>query len=304
MSRKNPLGRGLGALLENYSNEEITSRYSSPEPASPPGKVFNIPLSNIETNPFQPRTSFDDRLLQELAQSIKEVGLIQPVTVRKTGVDRYQLISGERRYLASKICGLTEIPAYVRIADDKEMLGLALIENVQREDLDAIEIALGFERLIDECGFTHEELSRKMGKDRSTITNFLRLLKLPAVIQLALKQKKISMAHARTLIAVEDTSRQLEYFDRILTHELSVRETEHLVKEFKRTGRSTPEHDSDNLHSQPVSSSEKSRAIIYAISRKTGTDVNIRMNNKGGGRIVIPFESEEKLLAIASALGI
>ena len=206
---KSALGRGLGALLEN-AKTDITTKAT--ENAAVVGTIAMIPVKNIEANPFQPRTDFEETALQELVDSIKEHGIIQPVTVRKLGFDKYQLISGERRFRSSQLVGLKEIPAYVRIANDQAMLEMALVENIQRADLNPIEVALSYKRLIDECNITQEQLADKVSKQRSTVTNFLRLLKLPAELQLGLKDKLITMGHARALINIEDKDLQLALF--------------------------------------------------------------------------------------------
>src|SRR6188768_2770008 len=210
MNKKPALGRGLSALLEN-AKTDITTK-SVGETAAVVNTVSNIKLKHIETNPFQPRSNFEENALQELSESIRQHGIIQPITVRKLGYDRFQLISGERRFRASQMAGLTEVPAYIRIADDQEMLEMALVENIQREDLDPIEVSLSYKRLIDECNLTQEQLSEKVGKQRSTVTNFLRLLKLPAPIQKSLRDNEISMGHAKALINIDNEDRQLAIF--------------------------------------------------------------------------------------------
>ena len=212
--KKNVLGRGLSALLEN-ANTDITSNKLEGE-GKVVGAVANIEISQIETNPFQPRTNFEEDALNELAASIKEHGIIQPITVRKLGYDKYQLISGERRFRASQLAGLTNVPAYIRIANDQAMLEMALVENIQREELDAIEVAISYKRLIDECDLTQEQLSQKVSKQRSTITNYLRLLKLPVEIQLAIRNGDVSMGHARALISIENEDTQLDIYNQIV----------------------------------------------------------------------------------------
>ncbi|MBK6836730.1 MAG: ParB/RepB/Spo0J family partition protein [Bacteroidetes bacterium] len=224
---KSALGRGLGALLEN-AKTDITTKAT--ENAAVVGTIAMIPVKNIEANPFQPRTDFEETALQELVDSIKEHGIIQPVTVRKLGFDKYQLISGERRFRSSQLVGLKEIPAYVRIANDQAMLEMALVENIQRADLNPIEVALSYKRLIDECNITQEQLADKVSKQRSTVTNFLRLLKLPAELQLGLKDKLITMGHARALINIEDKDLQLALFAKAVEENLSVRDIEELAK--------------------------------------------------------------------------
>src|SRR3954468_7298444 len=210
MRKKPALGRGLSALLENARTDITTKNIG--DNAAVVNSVSVIKIKNIETNPFQPRTNFEETALQELSDSIKQHGIIQPITVRKLGYDRYQLISGERRFRASQMAELTEIPAYIRIADDQEMLEMALVENIQREDLDPIEVALSYKRLIDECNLTQEQMSEKVGKQRSTVTNFLRLLKLPPAVQKALRDRDITMGHAKALIIIDNEDRQLAIF--------------------------------------------------------------------------------------------
>ena len=222
VNKKRALGRGLSALLEN-ANTDITTRLSSDENATL-GSIAEVSISAIEANPFQPRSLFEEEALVELSESIKTYGIIQPVTLRKMGNDHFQLISGERRFRASQIAGLDKIPAYIRVADDQTMLEMALVENIQRENLDAIEIAISYKRLMEECNLTQESLSQKVSKKRSTVTNYLRLLKLPAEIQLGIRKSLISMGHARALVAIEDIDQQLFLFERVVNEELSVRQ--------------------------------------------------------------------------------
>src|SRR3954465_3723509 len=227
-NKKPALGRGLSALLEN-AKTDITSKHVG-DGAPTVNSVSTIKIKSIEANPFQPRTNFEETALQELSDSIKQHGIIQPLTVRKLGYDRYQLISGERRFRASQMASLTEVPAYIRIADYQEMLEMALVENIQREDLDPIEVSLSYKRLIDECNLTQEQLSEKVGKQRSTVTNFLRLLKLPAPIQKSLRDGEITMGHAKALINIDNEDRQLAIFALALEQELSVRQMEELAR--------------------------------------------------------------------------
>ncbi len=226
--KKPALGRGLSALLENAKTDITTKHLGENSPQV--GSVAMIRIKNIETNPFQPRTNFEENALQELSDSIKQHGIIQPITLRKLGYDNYQLISGERRFRASQLAGLHEIPAYVRIANDQAMLEMALVENIQREDLDPIEVALSYKRLIDECDLTQEGLSEKVGKQRSTVTNFLRLLKLSAPIQKAIRDREITMGHAKALINIDNDDRQLAIFALCLEQDLSVRQIEDLAR--------------------------------------------------------------------------
>jgi ParB family chromosome partitioning protein len=250
-----------------------------------------LAISDIEANPFQPRTKFDEAALEELAQSIRELGIIQPLTVRKLSTKRYQLISGERRFRASQLAGLEEVPAYVRTADDQAMLEMALVENIQRENLDPIEIAISYQRLIEEIGLTQEGLSEKVGKKRSTVTNYLRLLKLPAEIQVGLIEHKISMGHARALISAGDEDEQLKWFRQILAQDLSVRKTEALVR---------GEAPAANTKRTPALPEDVEDAQD-ALRERYGTRASIKF--KGGkGKIEIPFASEAELRALSKQL--
>src|SRR5512139_337296 len=221
MTQKNALGRGLGALIDGVEKEVLEKKV---EPN------LDISLDSIDGNPFQPRSHFDEQALEELAGSIRKLGIVQPLTVRETGNGRYQLIGGERRLRAARLAGLTHVPAYIRTADDQAMLELALVENIQREDLDPIEVAISFQRLIEECRMTQEQLSDRVGKQRSTIANYLRLLKLPAEIQLGIRNKQVMMGHARTLINIEDPKKQIGIYYKIVDGDLSVRQAEDLVR--------------------------------------------------------------------------
>jgi ParB family chromosome partitioning protein len=282
-NKKSVLGRGLSALLEN-ENTDVTSR-SNTNGSTLVGAVANIDLDKIEANPFQPRTHFEEEALQELAHSIKEQGIIQPVTVRKLGYDNYQLISGERRFKASKLAGLKTIPAYIRIANDQAMLEMAIVENIQRENLNAIEIAISYQRLLEECSLTQDELSNKLGKNRSTVSNYLRMLKLPPEIQIGIRDGKITMGHARAIINIEDPEAQLAIYHDILNGELSVRKVEELARTKKST-KTKPE-------ARPVSSEFAS--IQNHLSERFHTKVALVQDNKGKGKIVIPYLSQEDL---------
>jgi ParB family transcriptional regulator, chromosome partitioning protein len=287
-TKRNALGRGLSALLEN-SDTDVTSK-TGLETSGVVGSVAQIPLDQIDPNPFQPRTEFDANALAELANSIKHQGIIQPVTVRKLGYDRYQIISGERRFKASKIAGLTSIPAYIRVANDQGMLEMALVENIQRQDLNALEIALSYKRLIDECTLTQEELSDRVGKNRSTVTNFLRLLKLPPEIQAAIRDGKITMGHARAILGVDDISKQLMIFREIIGKQLSVRDVEDLARESgnKSTSRKHTEKNKNQL------SFEFSK-IQNILTSHFGTKIQLQRADNGSGKIVIPFGNDEDL---------
>ena len=295
MSKKPALGRGLSALLEN-AKTDITTRNIG-ENAPVVNSVSQISLKNIETNPFQPRTNFEENALQELSDSIKQHGIIRPLTVRKLGYDRYQLISGERRFRASQMAGLSSVPAYVRVADDQEMLEMALVENIQREDLDPIEVSLSYKRLIDECNLTQEQLSEKVGKQRSTVTNFLRLLKLPAPIQKALRDREISMGHAKALINIDNEDRQLAIFALAIEQELSVRQIEDLARGEKL--KVTPKV---SRVERPLSMEDK--VIAKNLDKIFNKSYQFRRNSKGGGSLTLTFSNDNELQHIISFFGL
>ncbi len=282
-AKKQPaLGRGLGALLQN-SNTDITS--SSGITA---GSVSLIPIEAIEANPFNPRTSFEKEALEELAKSIEVHGIIQPLTVRKMGRDNYQLISGERRFRASQLAGLKEVPAYVRIANDQTMLEMALVENIQREDLNAIEVAISYQRLMDECNMTQEQLSEKIAKSRSNIANYLRLLKLPDLIQAGVRDNLISMGHARALVAISDPIEQKRLFDEVVAQQLSVRDIENLIK-----AGSTNTSTTSPKKAVKLSSTQESYRTF--LSERLATKVGIEKSENGNGKVVLHFSSDKEL---------
>jgi ParB family chromosome partitioning protein len=288
--KRNALGRGLSALLENASTDVTTSE---PKPAN---SISEILISQIEANPFQPRTEFEEVALLELSESIKVHGIIQPITVRKMGYDTYQIISGERRTRASIIAGLTRIPAYVRVANDQEMLEMALIENIQREELNPIEISLSYKRLIDECSLKQDELGERVGKNRTTVNNYLRLLKLPDTIQSALKEKAITMGHARAIINVEDPQKQEWMLEQMLANELSVRDVESLAREENTTASKKAD--------KPVAQ-KKTEALVEfqrSLSDRFDTKISIKADDKGRGAIKIPFRSQTDLQRILDML--
>ena len=313
MAKKSALGKGLGALIKQ-SETELSERqvYSTDK----------IDIEKIETNPYQPRTNFDRESLEELAASIKLLGIIQPITVREIDDGKFQIISGERRYRASQMAGLTEIPAYIRHADDNNMLEMALVENIQREDLDAIEIAISYQRLIDECQLTQENMSERVGKKRSTIANYLRLLKLPAEIQFAIRQKQISMGHARALVNIEETDRQLQLFHQMIENELSVRQVEMAVRQINRPEEAEPEVElkpeetivseiktnkssdnevvfyEDSQPSENVPADEEEQKMKESLSRYFGAKVDLKRNASGAGRLVITFHTDAELQRI------
>ena len=275
------LGRGLDSILQSPETD-ITSRDISGDFVA--GAVAEIDINLIETNPFQPRTEFDETALRELAQSIKEQGVIQPVTVRKLGYNKYQLISGERRLRASKMAGLTKIPAFIRVANDEQMLELALIENIHRENLNAIEVAISYQRLIDECNLTQEEVSEKVGKSRSAVANFLRLLKLPPEVQLAIRDGHISMGHARALININDKEEQLKLLQQIIMDEMTVRQTEEMADKAK--GKADKERKQTNFIP------EHFKSKIKTLSQTLNTKVKVKRDIKGHGSVVIDFKDE------------
>ena len=284
MSNKKPaLGRGLSALLEN-ADTDISSKSFAENASEILGSIAQLRLEEIEANPFQPRTNFEEESLKELASSIRELGIIQPVTVRKTGYKRYQLISGERRFRASKLANVETIPAYIRVANDQELLEMALVENIQRESLDAIEISISFQRLIEECNLTQEKMSERVGKKRSTITNYLRLLKLPAEVQLAIRNKEISMGHARALVNVADHVELLKLFRKTMTDGLSVRKVEELAQNLK------PRTPAAKRNSHALSYTEQK--FVSSLEGYLGSKITMRRAADGSGTIVIPFESE------------
>ena len=281
MAKKNVLGRGLGALIEEAEPEVILEKAVG-------GAEVNIDL--IETNPFQPRTVFDQQALEELAVSIKEVGVIQPITVRERGNGRYQLITGERRYRAARIAELTSIPAYIRTANDQGMLEMALVENIQREDLNAVDIAISYQRLVEECDLTQENLSLRVGKKRATVANYLRLLKLPAEIQIGIRNDKITMGHARALVAIDDPRDQLKLFYKIIEEDLSVRKAEDLARKLEhdlvnRPKETLPQNDLP----QPYEELKNQLADFFS------SKIEFRRNSKGSGKITIPFSSDDEL---------
>lgn len=287
MAKRNALGKGLGALIEDAGNENNGYQVDS---------VNEIEIDKIEVNPYQPRTTFNEEALSELASSIKEIGVIQPITVRKISEDKFQLITGERRFRASKLAGIKKIPAFIRVADDQAMLEMALVENIQREDLDAIEVAISYQRLIEECKLTQENLSGRVGKKRTTISNYLRLLKLPAEIQLGIRDRKISMGHARALINIEDPEKQLKAYYRIIDEGLSVRKTEEMIRKVNESTKNTKSR--NNKKHLP----EEYKQLKEHLADQFKTNVDFKRNDNGRGKIIIPFKSDEDLERIMSLL--
>ena len=286
------MGRGLSALLKDPKND--ISSASDKNADKVVGNIVELDIDSIEVNPFQPRTSFNEEALNELAVSIKELGVIQPITVRKLEFNKYQLVSGERRFRASKRIGLKVIPAYIRIANDQESLEMALVENIQRQDLDPIEIALSYQRLIDEINLTQEQMSERVGKKRSTIANYLRLLKLDPIIQTGIRDGFVSMGHGRALINIDDAEKQLTIYEKVVSNGLSVRATEKLVKEFKETNQKTVP--------KVTKTPEYISKSVQQFSEIFDTKVNVTMAANGKGKIAIAFKNEEEFNRIKNLI--
>lgn len=286
--KKSALGKGLSALLSNDATD-ITSKSELASAPAIAGSVANIAIDKIETNPFQPRTDFEETALKELSESIRQQGIIQPITVRKMGYDKYQIISGERRFRASKLAGLEIIPAYVRIANDQAMLEMALVENIQRENLNPIEIGISYKRLVDECNLSQEQLAEKVGKDRSTVTNYMRLLRLPPKIQAAIRDGQLSMGHARAIINVDDIGMQLKIYDDIITNNLSVRKVEELVR------LTTGKKGKGGRPGKAAGSDFEYKNIQDRLSSFYETKVELKQGAKGTGKIILSYYSTDDL---------
>jgi ParB family transcriptional regulator, chromosome partitioning protein len=290
------MGRGVSALFKDKTTDINSIEDKNANVIV--GNIIEIEIETIEINPFQPRTNFNEESLQELSSSIKELGVIQPITVRKTEFNKFQLISGERRLRASKLAGLKTIPAYIRIANDNDSLIMALVENIQRTDLDPIEIALSYQRLIDEIQLTQEQMSEKVGKNRSTIANYLRLLKLDPMIQTGIRDEFISMGHGRAIITIDDLDVQLSIYNKIITDNLSVRETEALVKEYqegKKEGKKITPKPSEKAFE--LSDDHKNK-----LNQFFGNLVDVNISSKGNGKIMIPFKNEKDLERILNLI--
>ena len=296
--QKKALGRGLSAILSNPKTD-ITQTATKNLISTPLGSVGKIKLNTIQVNPFQPRTHFNKEALKELALSIKELGVIQPITVRKLGYDKYQLISGERRFRASKLAGLNTIPAYIRVANDQEMLEMALVENIQRKNLDALEIALSYQLLIDECQLTQEKLSQRVGKKRSTVTNYLRLLRLNPIIQAGIQDEMIGIGHAKTLLNIENENQQLELYKNIITNSLSVRQTESIAKKLKSSDDGQI-NKSNSPHNTPLPFSIQK--LSNEFERITSCKTEINMQKNGKGKLIVSFKNEEQLQQLIECL--
>lgn len=295
-TKKQALGRGLSALLKDPEND--IQSVSDKNADKVIGNVVELDINAIEVNPFQPRSNFNDDTLEELASSIRELGIIQPITVRKLDFNKFQLVSGERRFRASKLVGLETIPAYIRIANDQESLEMALVENIQRQDLDPIEIALSYQRLTDEINITQEKLSERVGKKRSTITNYMRLLKLDPIIQTGMRDGFVSMGHGRALVNIDKKKDQISIYEKIVAEGLSVRETEQLVKTFKT---------SKNVSGANIKSTKKElpgyiSKNIDSITKNLSVKVDITSSPSGKGKIVIPFYSKEEFQRLKKIL--
>lgn len=288
LAKKQAMGRGLSALLKDPENDikSVTDKNAD----KVVGNIIELEIDSIEINPFQPRTNFNEDSLQELATSIRELGVIQPITVRKMDFNKYQLISGERRLRASKLLGLKTVPAYIRLADDNESLTMALVENIQRHDLDPIEIALSYQRLMDEIQLTQEQVSDRVGKKRSTVANYMRLLKLDPIIQTGIRDGFISMGHGRAIINIENLDDQANIYQKIVSENLSVRETEALVKAYHE---GTPEKQSATTAKATVASFEVDTEDKKTFNDYFGTKVDVKVAGNGKGKITIPFHSEE-----------
>jgi ParB family chromosome partitioning protein len=287
-TKKNALGRGLGALIEGVEKEVLEKKVEA---------NLDIAVDSIDANPFQPRSSFDQQALEELAASIRKLGIVQPLTVRESADGRYQLIAGERRLRAARLAGLTHVPAYVRTADDQAMLELALVENIQREDLDAVEVAISFQRLIEECRLTQEQLSERVGKQRSTVANYLRLLRLPAEIQLGIRNKHLMMGHARTLVNIDDPKKQIGVYYKIIEGELSVRQAEELVRHLQSEKAKDP-----GKAERKKKLNNDFTELSGHLARLFSSKVTFRINEQGRGKIVIPFENSEEMERILGVI--
>ncbi|WP_114749463.1 ParB/RepB/Spo0J family partition protein [Pleomorphovibrio marinus] len=297
--KRKALGRGLGALLQDSPQKKSSGETT--ETVHPVAGIYEIPMENIQVNPFQPRVHFDKGALEELADSIKVQGIIQPITVRKLEDNEFQLISGERRFQASKMAGLEAIPAYVRTANDQQMLEMALIENIQRENLNALEIAHSYQRLLSECSLKQEQLGDRVGKNRTTVNNYLRLLKLPPDIQAGIRDQRISMGHARALVNIEDVDKQLAIFKKTLAEELSVRKVEALVKELNSPKPLAGEKEKSDTDTDPVKKYELGK-LQQKLASHFGTKVSLKSDGKEKGEIKIPFHSTDDLNRILEIL--
>ncbi len=292
--KRKAMGRGLSALLKDTGEVNSAADINADKIV---GAIAEIEIEKIHPNPDQPRTQFSKEALEELAISIRELGIIQPITVRKNSNDSFTIISGERRYRASKLAGLETLPAYIRLADDQTMLEMALVENIQREELDSIEIALSYQRLIDECNLTQEAMSDRVGKKRSTVTNYLRLLKLQPIVQAGLRDKMISMGHARAIVSVENEEDQMKIYENIIAKDLSVRQVEDAVRKLRQA-----ENETSGTKTAIPTLPEKYVEVQESLSSKLESDVSLSRSKRGKGKIVIPFKNDKDFERILSLL--
>jgi len=295
---KEQLGKGIRALLSGIDEENPVKNINPQKVKKVLNTIVDVPLNQIEVNPYQPRKHFDETALNELANSIKIHGIVQPVTVRRSGGGKFQLIAGERRYRAAKIAGIKALPAYIRLADDQQMLEIGLIENIQREDLNPVEIALTYQRLIDECDLIHEQLAERVGKNRSTVTNYLRLLKLPPEVQMGLKEKTLSMGHARAIAAIEDIVLQIAVSKEVIDRSLNVRQTEALVKKYTTPATGTKQKNTLSHH-LPLAY----KKLQDDLTSKLSTKVSLSKKKGGQGEIVINFYSDDDLNRLIDLFG-
>lgn len=296
--KRKAMGKGLSALLNDANSIQSAKEKNADQIV---GTTAEVNIENVHPNPNQPRTQFDKEALQELSISIKELGIIQPITVRSSGSGQYQIISGERRYRAAKLAGLEAVPVFIRLADDQTMLEMALVENIQREELDAIEIALSYQRLIEECELTQEAMSERVGKKRSTITNYLRLLKLQPILQAGLRDKMITMGHARAIINVADEDDQLSIYEDIIANDLSVRQVEDLVRRLRERDENA---DGEIPKAKPKAAAlpEQHTEFKEELHDKLGSKIAITRSSKGNGKITISFKNDKEFDRIVNLL--
>ena len=295
-NKRDALGKGLGALIPGVDN--LATSPAATAPVHNPASICEIPIDKISANPYQPRSNFDEEALAELTESIRQLGIIQPITVRKIGL-RYQIISGERRFKAASAAGLQTIPAYIKETDDQGMLEMAIVENIQREDLDAIEVALSFQRLMDECSLTQETMADKVGKKRATVANYLRLLKLPAEIQVCIRDKKISMGHAKAILSLSDPMAQLSLCDDIVKRNLSVRQAETKAQNMLKRSDRSEESDEKKTSSELPDSYYR---MLEIVGKYFGNNISIKRSEQGKGSFTIQFSSDAEVESFLRAL--
>lgn len=294
-TKRNALGRGLGALLQDAETIQRNSSKAFPSAAKHTSAGVDLPLEEIEPNPYQPRTTFDEESIAELADSIRSIGIVQPITVRKVADGKYQIISGERRYRAARLAGLKTVPAYIREADDSGMLEMAIVENIQRENLDAVETALSFRRLMEECGFTQEQMADRVGKKRATVANYLRLLSLPVEIQKALKVDRISVGHAKALLSLPDEESQMEMCTRCVAGDWSVRKLEKMVRDRLLNAEKDPSQPQKELPDEYY-------RVLELVGKYFRNDISLKRGADGSGRITIRFKSDDEIARFLRAL--